>query len=138
MYLTQSISTAPLDFLTGKWEPWRQSRDIPNSISSVQTEVAAVSIVKDQAQRIALQYVKSKEAEMGCELMLIEESTMERDFGWVFFYDSKDHIETGDFSHAIAGNVPIVLTRSDGALHETGTSLPLDSYLEQFSAHQQQ
>ena len=87
-------------------------------------------ISKDQAEKIALQYVKAKEAEIGCELMLIEASTMERNFGWVFFYDSKNRIETGDFRYAIAGNAPIVITRSDGAIHETGTALPLESYLE--------
>lgn len=91
-----------------------------------------MSINRDQALKIALGHVKNKEIEAGCELMLIEEHTMERAFGWVFFYDSKAHIETGDFRYAIAGNAPIVVTRSDGAIHETGTALALESYLEQF------
>lgn len=89
-------------------------------------------MVKEQAQRIALAYVKAQEMEAGCELMLIEASTMERDFGWVFFYDSKAHIETGDVGYALAGNAPNVIARADGTVHETGTALPLESYLEHF------
>lgn len=41
------------------------------------------------------------------------------------------HLETSDFRYALAGNAPIVVTR-DGVIHETGTALPLEKYLERF------
>ena len=89
-------------------------------------------MTKDEAQRIALDFVKNKELAAGYELALVDASTLERDFGWVFFYDSKRHIETGDFRDAIAGNAPIVVTKMDGCIHETGTAHPLDYYLCEF------
>jgi hypothetical protein len=92
-----------------------------------------MTVTKAEAQRIALEYVKSQEAEAGCELELLEGSTWERDFGWVFFYDSKDHIRTGEFRYTILGNAPIVVTRADGLLHETGTAYPVERYLERFN-----
>jgi hypothetical protein len=58
--------------------------------------------------------VKAQEAGAGFELVLLDESTMERDFGWVFFYDSKSHAETGEIGYAVAGNAPIVVTRAEG------------------------
>jgi hypothetical protein len=87
----------------------------------------------NDAQQIALRYVKDLERESGCELDLIHRATIERSFGWIFFYDSKRHIETGSIRDAIAGNAPIVVTREDGRVHETGTAHPLDHYLEKFS-----
>ena len=52
-------------------------------------------------------------------------------FGWVFFYNSKRYLETGEFSAALAGNAPIIVDRHDGRLYETGTAHPLEYYLEQ-------
>jgi len=91
-------------------------------------------MTKSEAQQIALRYVKAKERVAGCELVLLDQATLERSFGWVFFYDSMRHRKTGDFREALAGNAPIVVTRADGLVHETGTALPLDRYLEKFSS----
>jgi hypothetical protein len=85
------------------------------------------------AQQIALRYVKDLERESGCELALIDSATIERSFGWVFFYDSRRHIQTGNIRDAIAGNAPFVITRADGNVHETGTAQPLEHYLEGFA-----
>jgi hypothetical protein len=92
-----------------------------------------MTITKVEAEKIARDYVKAKEAGAGCGLVLLDESTMERDFGWVFFYNSKDYLETGEIRHTLAGNAPIVVTRADGAVHVTGTALPLERYLEKFT-----
>jgi len=89
-------------------------------------------MTKIEAIQTALRHVKSKEQEAGCELVLLDSETLERQFGWVFFYDSRLHAETGDFKHALAGNAPIVITRRDGKIHETGTALPLEAYLRRF------
>jgi hypothetical protein len=89
-------------------------------------------MTKDEARSLALSYVKSRESEAGCDLVLLDGKTIEKDFGWVFFYDSREHAETGDLRYALAGNAPVVVTRADGVVHETGTALPLDKYLERF------
>ena len=67
------------------------------------------------------------------ERVLIDEATREESFGWVFFYQSKKYLETGDFRHALAGNAPLIITRT-GELHVTGTAEPLERYLERFRA----
>lgn len=92
-----------------------------------------MNVTRADAEKIALGYVKSKEAEAGCELVLLDRSTRETAFGWVFFYDSKEHLETGDFRYALAGNAPIVVTLADGRVHETGTARPLEEYLREFT-----
>lgn len=89
-------------------------------------------MTRSEATEIARKYVKALETDAGCELVLLEKETLERAFGWVFFYDSRQHVETAEFRHALAGNAPIVITRSDGVVHETGTAMPLERYLKQY------
>lgn len=89
-------------------------------------------MTRDEATALAWTYVRSREAETGCDLVLLDSRTIEKSFGWVFFYDSKEHAENGDFRYALAGNAPVVVTRADGVIHETGTALPLEKYLERF------
>ena len=66
------------------------------------------------------------------ELSLLEEQTLEMDFGWVFFYMSKLYPDTGDFKYAVAGNAPMIVDREDGSLHLTGTAHPVDYNVEEF------
>lgn len=53
---------------------------------------------------------------------LILTEPREESFGWVFFYDSKEFLETGDFSKAVAGNAPILIDKMTGELTVTGTA----------------
>jgi len=50
----------------------------------------------------------------------------ERVLGWVFYYDSRPHHETGDFRFAIAGNAPYLAAKADGSLWSTGTAPPIE------------
>jgi hypothetical protein len=90
-------------------------------------------MTRSDARQIALNYLKDHEQLSGLELILLDHLTIERNFGWVFFYDSKRHSETGNVSDALAGNAPIVITRVDGRIHVTGTALPLQHYLDKFN-----
>jgi hypothetical protein len=92
----------------------------------------AVNMTKSEAEHRASEYLKAREDEAGCELVLMDQQTLERPFGWVFFYDAKRHLETGDFRHALAGNAPILVTKADGRIHETGTAFPLEHYLKEY------
>jgi hypothetical protein len=91
-----------------------------------------MTLTFDEARKIAAAYVSSQEEGVGRELVLLDAETIERAFGWVFFYDSRMHFETGEFRYSLAGNAPIVVTRADGVLHETGTGRPLAEYLKRF------
>jgi hypothetical protein len=81
-------------------------------------------ITKGEARQIGDGCVKKLEASIGLQLVLLDQQTLERDFGWVFFYDSRLRLETGEFRHNLAGNAPIVVTKADGKLHVTGRRTP--------------
>jgi hypothetical protein len=90
------------------------------------------TITAAQAKELALEWVQKQRVGEGDECVLVERSTMERPFGWVFFYGSKRYIETGESRYALAGNAPVVVTRVDGRIHHTGTAFPIEHYLEKF------
>ena len=68
-------------------------------------------------------------------LAIVEDATIEKDFGWVFFYNSKKYLETKNFSDVIVGNGPILVSKKDGKLYETGTAYPIEHYIENFEKY---
>ncbi|MEP7364165.1 MAG: hypothetical protein ABI972_12990 [Acidobacteriota bacterium] len=79
------------------------------------------------ARHIARGEVADRSGEAGLEAVLLEDLTLERDFGWVFFYGPKD------ISLTIAGNAPFIVDRSDGSIHTTGTAYPTKLYLDSYA-----
>lgn len=65
-------------------------------------------------------------------LAIVEEKTIERDFGWVFFWQTAQYLENRDLSCALAGNAPLLIAREDGSLHVLGTAEPVEHYIETF------
>lgn len=53
--------------------------------------------------------------------------------GWMFCFDSKEYVETGEFSAQLAGNGPLLVDRDTGELHAFGTARPPKEYLEEYS-----
>jgi hypothetical protein len=60
---------------------------------------------------------------------ILDAATIERRYGWVFFYNSVRYLETGDPAFALAGNGPIVVLRKDGAVIPLGSAQPVDDAL---------
>ncbi len=86
----------------------------------------------EKAKNIINQYLREKEIKIGEELILINEETIEKDFGWVFFYNSKKGIETGHFTELLYGNAPLIVDRENGDMHETGTVCSIEIYIEAY------
>jgi len=66
------------------------------------------------------------------EIIIVDESTIERPWGWVFFHTSKMWLETHDVRYAIAGNAPIIVERESGNLLDTGTAMPIEYYIANY------
>lgn len=106
--------------------------------------MALLVILKD-AVKIMEKHLKESEIEMNrfgsanpgyenpnIELVILHEQTREYDFGWVFFYDSKQHMETQDVKYALAGNAPMIVDRNSGELVVTGTSHGIEWYINNY------
>jgi hypothetical protein len=63
-------------------------------------------------------------------LVIVDER--EYDFGWVFFYNSKEFVDSGDFKHQLVGNAPLIFDRVDGQIYVTGTAHSLEHYIDEY------
>ena len=88
----------------------------------------------EQASAIAGEYVAglSTDFPKDDQLVMVRERTLEKPFGWVFFYTSKRWLETGETKFAVAGNAPFLVKRDTGQVHVFGTARSIDHYIEQF------
>jgi hypothetical protein len=68
------------------------------------------------------------------EAVVLDDSTVETDFGWIFCWNSKRYLESGDYRDALAGNVPLIVDRANGSVHETCTFLPIEEITDRYRA----
>jgi hypothetical protein len=102
------------------------------------------AIAKSTADEAVSEYLRTLEREMDLFGSALPENrdrpphrlavvdVQENDFGWVYVYNSKEFMETGDFCCSLAGNAPVIVDRSNGKLYETGTAQPIDHYVNEF------
>ena len=64
--------------------------------------------------------------------VLNDNTVAEGEFGWVFSYQSKRFLISGNFSDMLAGNAPLLVCRSSGKLFELGTAAPMETYIDNF------
>jgi hypothetical protein len=91
-------------------------------------------ISKEEAINIAIKYLKEESTTY--DLALLTEHTIEFELGWVFFYQSRKYIESGDYRDMLGGNAPFIVNKNDGSIHVTGTSYRIEKYIEDYlNAH---
>ncbi len=89
-------------------------------------------INKKQAFQIVQEIIKSFDAPEDDEYIIIEPDTIEKEWGWVFFHDSRKWVQTKDFKYAVAGNAPFIVLRKNGKVLDTGTAYEIDHYIKRF------
>jgi hypothetical protein len=66
------------------------------------------------------------------EVGIDHRETIEKEYGWIFFYNTKQFLETGNMMHSLGGNAPLLVEREGGALVELPTYQPLDDSLREY------
>jgi hypothetical protein len=66
------------------------------------------------------------------EFVIVDDATLERSFGWVFFWNSREFVETGDIQHALLGNAPFIVDKEAGTFHVTGTGRSIEEYIREY------
>jgi hypothetical protein len=90
-------------------------------------------LTRENAQRLVEAQLASFAEDAG-DCVVVEHSTIERSFGWVFFYNSREFVETGNTFAALAGNAPFIVNRFTGAVVTTGTAQAIEYYLSAYEA----
>lgn len=90
---------------------------------------------KQEAQQLVegeILRLKNKYAPVDC--VVLEGKTIEKEWGWVFFYQSKGYLESGDFRDMLDGNAPFIVNRHTGAITVTGTAYDIGHYIDEYDA----
>ncbi len=86
---------------------------------------------------VEAELLKMKRFILDDDIIIMDDRTIERDFGWVFIYNTKRFVETGDHNYTLIGNAPIIVDRIDGSLHPTGTGRPIEEYIREYEKKRQ-
>lgn len=91
-------------------------------------------LTRSQARELVQSQLSFETDGRGCEVVIIDSATLERSFGWVFFYQSKEYLLTGESSWQLAGNAPLIVNRHTGEVIATGTAAPTEEYISHYEA----
>ena len=69
--------------------------------------------------------IRSHQAELwpGDEFVIVADDTIEREWGWVFFYTSRLWIETGESRYRVTRNPPLIVKLNERRVQVGGGDL---------------
>lgn len=92
-------------------------------------------ISREGARRIAAARLEALAENTDSEFVILDDQTIERPFGWVFFYDSAAHLKSGRFRDTLLDNGPMIVDRRDGSLRIAGTAYSAEWYIENYEKY---
>ena len=66
------------------------------------------------------------------KFVILDENTIVKDWGWIFFYQSSKFLKSENISDALAGNALFIVNKNTGEIIETGTAFPIDHYIQEY------
>jgi len=82
-----------------------------------------------RAEKIAKTAIVELSRDIDMPIEMHNDMTIERRLAWVFFYNSKEYIETGDYRSALLGAGPVVVYKADGRVVCHGGVPPVEDIL---------
>ncbi|MFN8255216.1 MAG: YrhB domain-containing protein [Bacteroidales bacterium] len=89
---------------------------------NIPSKLINATINYQEAKNIASKEVENLGIKFSLDLILIEQSTVTKEFGWIFFYNSKEYYYTKDEKFALSGNAPFIVDNRDGRIVGLGTA----------------
>lgn len=78
--------------------------------------------------------MKGREFYAETELIILSERTIQKPYGWIYFYTSRRWLETRSIEYAIGGNGPLVVLRETGEIVTLGTARTSEEEIAAFEA----
>lgn len=89
-------------------------------------------ITREEAKRRVTEYVNFDFKRQDDELIIVDEETITKDYGWVFFAVNKKYLGTQNFSDMVIGRGPVLFEKQSETIIPFGTVLSAEQYLEQY------
>ena len=91
-------------------------------------------ISRQQAEDLVLALLQDIGRHVPGGVALMHEYTIEKPYGWVFFFNSKRFLETRDPLDGLGGNSPILVESATGRATDLGTARSVEQSLRRFEA----
>jgi hypothetical protein len=85
-----------------------------------------------EAEKLVLSELIKPSISDGIDCGILIGETIEKNWGWVFFYQSTAFIASGDFRDMLGGNAPIIVNKLTGKLVHTGTAYEIEHYIKEY------
>lgn len=89
---------------------------------------------KETAKTIVERYLNDKYKIQGGPLVVVDAATVSKPYGWVFFYSTKEWLETRDIKTMVVGNGPIVYDCRSGKIHQLGTATRPEEQIKEWES----
>ena len=89
---------------------------------------------REEAKRLVVEEVNRDYRTDSDSLVVIDESTQDKPYGWVFFYCSQTYLKTRDIEYALGGNGPVVVERDSGRIVQLGSARPAAEEIARYEA----
>jgi hypothetical protein len=67
-------------------------------------------------------------------LAIIDARTVHKPYGWIFFFNRKEFLETGNYKKSLIGNGPIVCFKLTGRIIRLGSSFDPEKKIAEFES----
>lgn len=123
-----TVALAGASALAGAGSPWRTVTPMPETAATRSPRATpagtratrGTTVTKEEALAIARKTVAA--IEPSAAFVVLEKETVEKPFGWVFFYEPK--AAATDPNAMVPGAGPLVVHRADGSTTFLSTSVP--------------
>jgi hypothetical protein len=88
-------------------------------------------IDRHSARRAALEFINSNLC-IPEELDITDQDPTDTARAWVFFYNTKRYLMTGEFSSRLAGNGPVLVNKESGEVLSFGADRPVEQILREY------
>ena len=68
------------------------------------------------------------------KLVVVDEYTIEREWGWVFFYNTREYLKSGNLDEGLVGNAPYMVNKNTCEIIETGTAYDIEHYIKEYES----
>jgi len=89
---------------------------------------------RETARQLVEKHVNERYTGSNGPLIVVDSSTREKPYGWVFFYCTKLWWETRDIRYLLAGNGPIIFDARTQRIHQLGTATHPDVQIRDWEA----
>jgi hypothetical protein len=100
-----------------------------------QQESAPAELSYEEAKELVLDRARELLAEENrprIDPAIIEGRTIEKDWGWVFYWNTALYLETGDLEHALVGSPPLCVDRKKGSVGTVANVEPLTREIKRY------